>query len=120
MFRFQAAVLATEELERLLELGTDDDDELLVTATLEELGDEGTELLDLLEEPGVDATELLLAGGGVVPQPIGWVETTRSSIHTSALRLLKLWKPNMTKLNLSLIQSAGKRLLFQSSAESTV
>lgn len=115
MFRFQAALLfAADELERLLELGaTEDGAELLVTATLDDDG-----AAELLEELGVtDATELLLTGGGVVPQPIGWVDTTISSIHTSAERPLKLWKPNITYLNLSLIQSAANAPLFQSLAE---
>ncbi len=98
VFRFQAAVVAADELERLLELGTTEDDGTELLITLDELGatdDDGTELLDLLDE--LNATLLgALELATTVPQPIGWVETTISSIHTSALRLLKLWKPNIT------------------------
>ena len=95
--RSQAALLITE-LELLL----------LLMATLEELrlaiddaldDTEAVEdLLELLTIIGLDeeaelGAELEL---DVVPQPIGWVETTISSIHTSAELLLKLWKPNIT------------------------
>ncbi len=82
VFRFQAAVLATEELERLLELGATDDEgtELLVIAWLEELG--ATELLDLLEELGVtEVTELLELFG--VSHPIRSLPTTTSSNQPS-------------------------------------
>ena len=68
--RVHAAVAATEELARLLELtATEEATELL--AMLEDDG--GTTIvLDWLEDETAteDATELLLAGG-VVPQPIG-------------------------------------------------
>ena len=77
------ATLLRDELATTLDEVT-----LTLEATLER---EETEL----EEGGMlDATELLELVG-VVPQPIGWVERTISSIQTSALWPLKLWKPNM-------------------------
>ena len=92
--RSQAALVTTELellLTTLVELWLDLDDELedddaiddlLELLTVVEL-DEDRELIEELE---LDA----------VPQPMGWVETTISSIHTSAELLLKLWKPNIT------------------------
>ena len=92
--RSQAALVTTELellLATLVELWLDLDDELedddatddlLELLTVVEL-DEDRELIEELE---LDA----------VPQPMGWVETTISSIHTSAELLLKLWKPNIT------------------------
>ena len=71
MSSVQAAVVAAEELERLLELtATEEATELL--ATLDEDGGTTIGVLDWLEDETAtdDATELLLAGG-VVPQPIG-------------------------------------------------
>lgn len=89
MSRFHAAVVATEELERLLELGaTDDEDEereLLVTPTLDDDG--ATD--DRLDDDGAIELGALELAGVTVPQPIGWVDTTISSIHTSAARLLR-------------------------------
>ncbi len=86
--------LDTEDAARLLEVTATELGATEETAT--ELGATELGVLDLLEELGATEATELLAGGGVVPQPIGWVETTISSIHTSALRLLKLWKPNIT------------------------
>lgn len=92
--RSQAALVTTELellLATLVELWLDLDDELedddatddlLELLTVVEL-DEDRELIEELELDGV-------------PQPMGWVETTISSIHTSAELLLKLWKPNIT------------------------
>lgn len=120
MSRVHAAVVATEELERLLELGaTEEGTELLVTATLDDEGAIELEDDERLDDDGaIELGELELVGV-TVPQPIGWVDTTISSIHTSAVRLLKLWKPNITKLNLSLIQPAPSAPLFQSAPEVT-
>lgn len=73
-----------------------------LTPTLDTKLDELTPELDAtleredeteLDELGaLEATELLELAG-VVPQPIAWVDKTKSSIHTSAVLLLKLWKP---------------------------
>ena len=95
--RVHAAVVAAEELERLLELGATELGAEELGATEEGADEDGATELGALELLG--ATELgalELAGGGVAPQPIGWVETTMSSIQTSAERPLKLWKPNIT------------------------
>ena len=119
MSRFQAAVLATEEA---TEDATDEgateeatDDGATEEATDEATDDGATE--DLLEDDGATELGALELVGATVPQPIGWVDTTISSIHTSAERLLKLWKPNIAYLNVLLIQSAGAAPLFQSAPE---
>lgn len=80
--------LLDEELE-LLELEPEE-------LELEELPldeDELDELLELLEDELelLDELEVLPP-----PQPIGASDTTISSIHTSALLLLKLCQPNIT------------------------
>jgi hypothetical protein len=94
--RVHAAVVATDELERLL--GATDD-------AIEDATDEGATLLagtlegatdERLEDDGATELGALELVGVTVPQPIGWVDTTMSSIHTSAERPLKLWKPNIT------------------------
>jgi hypothetical protein len=80
----------------------------LLVATLDELTAMLEATLDATEETTEDATELddgatldatelaLLELVGIgVPQPMGSVDNTISSIHTSAVLPLKLWKPNM-------------------------
>ena len=64
MSRVHAAVVATEELERLLELGaTDDGTELLVTATLDDEGAIELGVLERLDDDG--ATDERLEDAGV-------------------------------------------------------
>ena len=119
MFKVHAAVVAAEELARLLELEaiTEEATDELTAAALDDTGTTTADELErLLDERATELAALELVGA-TVPQPIGWVDTTISSIHTSALRWLKLWKPNITYLNLSLIQSAGAAPLFQSAPE---
>ena len=121
MFNVQAAFDAIEETlaDEELELERLDDDRLELTELLERLEEDRLELTELLERLELE-TELELEPGFTVPQPIGCVDTTISSIQTSASLPLKLWKPNITLLNLSLIQSAANAPLFQSSDESIV
>jgi hypothetical protein len=93
--------LELEELEELLvtpleeELELEELEELLVTP----LDEEELELEEL-EELLLDEDELLLELDELEdvppPQPIAEPDTTISSIHTSALWLLKLCQPNIT------------------------
>ena len=100
MFSVHAAVFATDELARLLELGateetTDDATEDATEEIAAALEEATTGVDERLDDDTATLAALELAGA-TVPQPIGWVETTMSSIQTSAERPLKLWKPNMT------------------------
>lgn len=98
MSKVQAALVATDELDRLLELGaTDDatDERTELSATLDGAALDGA-TDERLDDDGATELGALELVGVTVPQPIGWVDTTISSIHTSAERPLKLWKPNIT------------------------
>jgi len=88
----ELATLLRDELETMLDELKPTLDETLEREETDEATEDKTADDTELELGVLDATELLELVG-VVPQPIAWVDKTKSSIHTSAVLLLKLWKP---------------------------